>query len=151
MSDPLRLLPPRVPLTDPRTGLMARDWYLFFQQLYDRVGGANAPSNDDLAGDLFEDAGSGEVVAALYALTDAAGQEPQRADPLWPDDQTPPVTLPLCLDDQGAELSALRAQVAELTKDLEGAQSGINELSTALAELLKEIDAIKQATIGGQP
>jgi len=28
-----RLLPPRVPLTDPRTGTIAREWYLYFLAL----------------------------------------------------------------------------------------------------------------------
>ena len=32
--------PPRVPLTDPRTGLIAREWYLFLLSLYDQTGGS---------------------------------------------------------------------------------------------------------------
>lgn len=33
-----KILPPRVPLTDPRTGLISREWFLFFQSLYVVVG-----------------------------------------------------------------------------------------------------------------
>lgn len=48
MSDAIFFAPLKVPITDVRTGLMSREWYLFFQSLYLRVGGTTAPTNDDL-------------------------------------------------------------------------------------------------------
>jgi hypothetical protein len=32
------ITPPRVPLTDPRTGLISREWYLFFLSLFNQTG-----------------------------------------------------------------------------------------------------------------
>lgn len=40
--------PPRVPLTDPRTGLITREWYAFFQAQYQRVGGSDGSSTAEL-------------------------------------------------------------------------------------------------------
>lgn len=48
MTDALKFVPPRVALVDPRTGMIAREWYLFLLGLYMRVGGAIAPSNSTL-------------------------------------------------------------------------------------------------------
>jgi hypothetical protein len=48
MTDPIFFAPLRVPVIDSRTGLMSREWYLFFQAMYLRVGGTSAPTNDDL-------------------------------------------------------------------------------------------------------
>jgi hypothetical protein len=158
MTEPLRLLPPRVPLVDPKTGNMSRDWYMFFQQLYERVGGATAPSNADIAADLFEDAGSGELTAQLFGVSDDLHQAPPVVEALAADDQTPPLVPALgvddqtppsvcCLlpDDQTNEVAELREQVTALTDQLNGAMSGIDQLQSQIAELLKEIDALNQA------
>lgn len=43
------ITPPRVPLTDARTGLIAREWYLFFLNIFTLVGGGqNTMSLSDL-------------------------------------------------------------------------------------------------------
>jgi hypothetical protein len=46
-------------------GTFNRVWFLFFQILYERAGGATGPSTTELDLMLFEDAGSGEIVAML--------------------------------------------------------------------------------------
>ena len=40
MPNITNITPPRVPLTDPRTGLISREWYLFLLSLYDQTGGS---------------------------------------------------------------------------------------------------------------
>lgn len=35
------IIPPRVPLVDPRTGVISREWYLFLYNIFNRVGGGN--------------------------------------------------------------------------------------------------------------
>lgn len=43
------ITPPRVPLTDPRTGLISREWYRFFLSLFELTGsGQNPTSLEDL-------------------------------------------------------------------------------------------------------
>jgi hypothetical protein len=48
MSDPIFFAPLRVPVIDSRTGLMAREWYLFFQAMFLRIGGTQSFTPDDL-------------------------------------------------------------------------------------------------------
>lgn len=48
MADPIYFAPLRVPLVDTRTGLMSREWYLFFQALWLRTGGVVAPDYQDV-------------------------------------------------------------------------------------------------------
>jgi hypothetical protein len=40
MPNITNITPPRVPLTDPRTGLIAREWYLFLLSLFNQTGGS---------------------------------------------------------------------------------------------------------------
>lgn len=47
MPNTTNITPPRVPLTDPRTGLIAREWYLFFLNLFNQTG-QSAFSLEDL-------------------------------------------------------------------------------------------------------
>lgn len=111
MTDPLRFVPPRVALTDPRTGMVSREWYLFFQGVFNRVGGANGPSTEDVSGSLFEDAGSSETNSMLFALDQAFGQQPVNS-------QTSSV------DALQSEICELRAIVTELKRDLDAVRQG---------------------------
>ena len=40
------ITPPRVPLTDSRTGLISREWYMFFLSLFTKVGGSTISLDD---------------------------------------------------------------------------------------------------------
>lgn len=112
MTDPIKFIPPRVALLDPRTGLISREWYLFFQGVFDRIGGATGSSTTDLATALFEDAGSSETNAMLFSAEQAAGQVPPNA------------AIPV-VEQLQAELSELRDTVAELRKEIEALKQGI--------------------------
>lgn len=111
MTDALRFVPPRVALVDPRTGLVAREWYLFFQGMYLRVGGADGGSTQDTVVSLFEDAGSSETNAMLFELEQASGQYPT----------SQPLTVEQALQ---AEIAELRDTVAEMKKDLDAIRQG---------------------------
>lgn len=70
----LHFVPPRVPLVDASTGTITREWLLFFQGLYVRVGGSDGISTPDL--DQFmqfdmREADSGEVAKQLAELRTA--------------------------------------------------------------------------------
>ena len=127
MSEGLRFVPPRVAFTDPRTGMITREWYLFLQGVFDRIGGATGASSSDLNASLFEDAGSGETNAMLFNVDQAFGQLPpavalpvseQGFDQAPPDAPLPPVDILL------SELAELRSQVAELRKELDAVKQG---------------------------
>ena len=105
-ANPTPITPPRVPLIDPRTGLIDRAWYLFFLSL------------NDIATDVVDDGGLGPDSISLIASYDAAlravNQELQTLPPV--------VTLPVpdVLTDC---CSALVSQIAEMQKQIEGLQS----------------------------
>lgn len=46
MPNITNITPPRVPLTDPRTGLIAREWYLFFLSLFNQTGQSTVSLED---------------------------------------------------------------------------------------------------------
>ena len=104
-ATPTPITPPRVPLIDPRTGLIDRAWYLFFLSL------------NDIATAVIDDSGltfSAESVIASYdAALRAVNQELQTLPPV--------VTLPVpdVLTDC---CFALVSQMAEMQKQIEGLQ-----------------------------
>jgi hypothetical protein len=104
-ATPTPITPPRVPLIDPRTGLIDRAWYLFFLSL------------NDIATAVIDDSGltfSAESVIASYdAALRLVNQELQTLPPV--------VTLPVP-DVLGDCCSALVSQTAEMQKQLEALQ-----------------------------
>lgn len=76
MADPLFFAPLRVPLIDVRTGQMSREWYLFFQALWARTGGATGVSMDDLLQNSAEGTGGADIMALLFAGLDELSQIP---------------------------------------------------------------------------
>lgn len=105
MSGALKFVPPRVDFLDSRTGKISREWYMFLQGVFTRIGGAEGFSTTDLSESLFEDAGSGETNAMVFDLERAAGQMPPQE---------------YCVPDLIlAELSALRELVAEQNKEID--------------------------------
>jgi hypothetical protein len=111
-ATPTPITPPRVPLIDPRTGLIDRAWYLFFLSL------------NNAATAVIDDSGltfsAESTIASLEAALDAVRQELQ--------------TLPPAVDlsDELVKLidaatladccSALVSQVAELQKQIDALQ-----------------------------
>lgn len=111
MSNPIFFAPLRVPVIDARTGLMSREWYLFFQAMFLRIGGANGQSNDDLLQGVPEELGAAELLALQLTASDAVAQI------------TPPISAATVYDMLG-ELNSMRDQMAEVTKRLNDIQQG---------------------------
>ena len=101
-ATPTPITPPRVPLIDPRTGLIDRAWYMFFLSLF------NAASD---SGDISPNVVS--LVASYDEALRAVNQELQTLPPV--------VSLPVpdVLGDSG---SALESQMAEMQKQIQGLQ-----------------------------
>jgi len=104
-ATPTPITPPRVPLIDPRTGLIDRAWYLFFLSL------------NNIATGVIDDSGltfSSESMLASYdAALRALAQEVETLPPV--------VTLPVP-DVLGDCCSALESQMAEMQKQIEALQ-----------------------------
>ena len=108
-ATPTPITPPRVPLVDPRTGMIDRAWYLFFLSL------------NNIATDVVDDGGLGPDVMSLLASYDAALQA------LAQEVETQPLPVDLSAElikqIEAAGLidccSGLVSQIAEMQKQLE--------------------------------
>jgi hypothetical protein len=104
-ANPIPITPPRVPLVDPRTGLIDRAWYLFFLSL------------NNIASAVVDNVNIGTDTDSLLASYDAAlrsvNQELQTLPPV--------VALP-APDVLGDCCSALVSQIAEMQKQIEALQ-----------------------------
>lgn len=106
MAQSLQFVPPRVPLCDLTTGTITREWYLFLQGVYLRVGGATGESTSELNAGMFEDAGVEELKAGLYQANQDVNQSPLNS--------FNPVA-----DDPLIQIQALADQLAEIVKDIQ--------------------------------
>ena len=70
-TKPIGLLPANIPLVN-QSGVMAPEWYLFFQFLFLRVGGSVSQNNNELIGGQFDDSGIEEIKLDVYSLRDQA-------------------------------------------------------------------------------
>jgi hypothetical protein len=104
-ATPTPITPPRVPLIDPRTGLIDRAWYLFFLSLNDIA--TNVVDDVNLATDSIS------LIASYDAALQALAQEVETLPPV--------VTLPVP-DVLGDCCSALESQMAEMQKQIEALQ-----------------------------
>jgi len=107
-ATPTPITPPRVPLIDPRTGLIDRAWYMFFLSLV------------TIAGDVVEDVvgPSAETLLASYdAALQALAQEVQ-TQPL-PVDLSAELTKQIEAAGLAEQSSALLSQIAEMQKQIE--------------------------------
>ncbi len=110
------ITPPRVPMTDQRTGLISREWYRFFLNLFELTGG-------------------GQNTASLKDL--------QLGPPSLTVDQINEV-VSNATDNLNPSQDALLAQFAELQKQIDGLQKQIQCPCTELtAELEKQIQGLQ--------
>jgi len=105
--------------------MISREWYLFFQGVFDRIGGATGASTPDIVASLFEDAGSSETNALLFSVEQALGQTPSGTVPqLDTDISQIPYLQFVQVEALQTELSELRETVAELKKALDDIRQG---------------------------
>jgi hypothetical protein len=115
MSEALYFAPLRVPLVDARTGLMSREWYLFFQALWLRTGGVSG--SDDAA--LLQAGVDGMGSADLQALQLAGDQALAQAPALI---QLVPENLEFII----TQLGSLQSAVAVILNQLQDIKLAIN-------------------------
>jgi len=104
-ATPTPITPPRVPLIDPRTGLIDRAWYLFFLSLNQIATGA--VDNVNLGTDSIS------LIAAYDQALQTLTQEVETL---------PPVVTLIAPDVLGDCCSALVSQMAEMQKQVEALQ-----------------------------
>ena len=104
-ATPTPITPPRVPLIDPRTGLIDRAWYLFFLSLNNVATGVIDDSSLTFS--------SESLIASYDAALRALAQEVETL---------PPVVTLAVPDVLGDCCLALESQVAEMQKQIEALQ-----------------------------
>ncbi len=103
--------PARIPLVDPGTGLITREWMKFFDAMFIRVGGTNGQSTDELTIDMHDDSGIEEIKLDQYRVRDELWQLPQV------------VSFAESENDDG-RLQALEAAVHILQQEIEAIKQG---------------------------
>lgn len=114
MSTPIKFPSARQPVTmvdGNGQEVFTRPWFLFFQAVYERAGGATGESNTDLAASAFEDAGTGETNAMLFQSIQDAQQSPFQQ-------------IAAAVEDLLAEFQAQRDRITELEKELQSIKQG---------------------------
>ena len=116
---------PRTPLTDPATGLLSREWYRFFLNLFDLTGQGSNPTS-------LEDLQIGPPFATVDEITNSTDIKIQGF-----------ATSP--------SQDALLAQIAELQKQVQAtelnAQSLFNFLLSQLTQLSKQVDGLESQPV----
>lgn len=64
MPNITNIIPPRVPLTDARTGLISREWYLFFLSLFNQTGGSVVSLEDIQKGPPAQEIDGNAILSA---------------------------------------------------------------------------------------
>lgn len=91
--------------------VFSRPWFLFFQNVVERLGGSSGPGIGDLEETVDDGDTDAQLAATVYALTDEMRSQPKDAV------ANPDVSLT-------AELAGVRDEIAELRKLVEGIQQG---------------------------
>jgi len=65
MPNITNIIPPRVPLMDPRNGLISREWYLFFLSLFNQTGGSTISLEDVQKGPPAQDIDINAIASAV--------------------------------------------------------------------------------------
>lgn len=105
------IIAPRVDFLDARTGKISREWYLFLRTLWVRIGGNGSVTLEDLINQIpVQDVSS--TVAGLNVLRDELWQMPPQV--ITPEESR--------MQELEGQLSALRSELAELTKLVQALQ-----------------------------
>lgn len=145
----LSLQPPRVPLVDPATGMITREWYRFVTDTFNRIGGASAPtitdvvnsidSNITIINETIADIGAAPSIIPFIPPDDdlAPKYEPRQIV----EDFAPPI-MPVAQQDDVSP-----SQLQFLIDSVEYMQTEVRSLAEQLALARTEIQELKQGTM----
>lgn len=102
------------------------EWARFLFTLAERAGGITGSSTTELSTEAFEDAGIEEAKAALYALADSFAQAPLTVFEQGESLGQAPLTITEQVESIACDVASLSAQIAELTKAVQGIQPGLS-------------------------
>lgn len=146
----LSIQPSRIPLVDPKTGLITPEWYRFFNDSFARMGGASAPSLTEVVTSIIT------ATTTVTQIIEDAGMAPvsQPAAPEY-EDLAPRYEAPAALDDLAPSTLVLNVSADDLAPPivqamadtLEYLQTEVRALAEQLAAARTEIQDLKQGTM----
>jgi len=126
------ITPPRVPLTDERTGLISREWYRFFLNLFNLTGGGqNTTSLTDL-----------QVGPPQFQVDEITNLIDKVSDNLTPSDNTSEITAALNTLRQFVE--TLPNNCCELIAQLNTLRQFVETLPNNCCELVQQLNTLRQ-------
>lgn len=126
---------PRVDFIDPRTGLMAREWYRFFFNLYNLTG---AGTTDTSLADL-------QVGPPMYDVTGAIEQNLDSVRLSLQSDSVQDALSELQKQIQALESGSQQEQFSELLKRIEGLERSPSK--DDVLEIIKRLEALESAPL----
>lgn len=109
MSEIFRIPSDRQPFLDSQTGLVSRPWFLFFQGVFLRIGGATGSSTE--VADVGPAMGASDMDGVFIQAIQGLGIEPM-------------IQLQQQVESIESTLSSNNAELAELRKYVEGLAAG---------------------------
>ena len=119
----LNLFPARVAFVNT-DGTLTPESYRALQVLFNRVGGASAPTITELDAQQYADAGIEETKSQLFAMAAEVGSMPPFMQQMR-DEPLPPVYELVSVDALMAEIYELRETVASLQNQIHDLQKGL--------------------------
>lgn len=126
---------PRVDFIDPRTGLMAREWYRFFFNLFNLTGGG---TTDTSLADL-------QIGPPVYDVTGAIDQNLDSVRLSSQSDTVQDALFEIEKQVEALEANSQQEQFSELLKRIEGLEQSPSK--DDLLEIIKRLEALESAPL----
>ena len=126
---------PRVDFIDPRTGLMAREWYRFFFNLFNLTGGG---TTDTSLADL-------QIGPPVYDVTGAIDQNLDSVRLSSQSDTVQDALFEIEKQIEALEANSQQEQFSELLKRIEGLEQSPSK--DDLLEIIKRLEALESAPL----
>lgn len=140
-ATPTPITPPRVPLIDERTGLISRQWYLFFLSLFQVAENNDSPNlgpaSQDNSGELAEVYQNAQLASMMARYDECC----QRLEQQFATQPPLPQFDEIVKQVQALETAAAATPNSEFAKELQALQS--SPAPESFSELAKRIDALE--------
>ena len=149
-SNTTSISPPRVPMVDTKTGLISREWYRFFLNLFESSGGGEptpsipelqiGPPSLVLSDLVFPDDLSPPVQLNMSLPDDLS--PPVQLSMSLPDDLSPPVQLSMSLPDDLSP-SSVQSEVTQLSSQIQNLLLNPDYFSSQIMQLANEVVSLE--------
>lgn len=127
MPNQTNITPPRVPILNERTGLISREWYLFFLSLFNLTGGGtNTTTLVEVQLGPVDQQPDSTVVSSIAQYVDTL----------------PPVSIPTEAHQDTGPSTPLTEYISEFQKQIDGLLSSISMVESLIAVYQSQIESL---------